>query len=124
MSDIESSAGGDFAAIARLIAERRTRVARLVNTELIDLYWELGKEIQQRTLQNGWGRATVKELADFLTVQTPNLRGFSASNLWRMRQFYETWQDAPEKVATLLRDLSSKPNSQIKPSYKPSSMSF
>lgn len=105
MSDLPTDSS-DFDAIAQLIVERRTRVTRLVNTELIDLYWELGKEIQQRTLQNGWGRATVKELADFLTVQTPNLRGFSASNLWRMRQFYETWQDTPEKVATLLRDLS------------------
>lgn len=105
MSDSPSSSS-DFDAIALLIRERRARVARLVNTELIDLYWELGKQIHFRIHENGWGRATVKDLASFLTTHTPNLRGFSASNLWRMRQFYETWEDAPPKLATLLRDLS------------------
>lgn len=58
-----------------------------------------------------WGaankhRGSVTELADYLSSRTEGLRGFSASNLWRMRQFYERWQDAPEKLATLLRELS------------------
>ena len=96
----------DFAELSQLIEERRGRVARLVNTELIDLYWELGKRIELRISAHGWGRATVTELAEYLSSHTQGLRGFSSSNLWRMRQFYETWKDAPEKLATLLRELS------------------
>lgn len=109
MSELSATSSGpsdDFNAIVQLISERRARVARLINTELIDLYWELGKVIHLRIAESGWGRATVKELAAFLDTQTPNLRGFSASNLWRMRQFYDTWKEAPEKLATVLRELS------------------
>lgn len=102
----ELSSPSDFATFADLIRERRSRVIRLVNTELVDLYWELGKLIHLRIARHGWGRSTVKELARFLDTKTPNMRGFSASNLWRMRQFYEEWVDAPEKLATLLRELS------------------
>lgn len=102
----ELSFSGDFASIAQLIRERRVRAARLINHELVDLYWELGKEIHHRVTEDGWGRGTVAELAAFLSNHTPGLRGFSASNLWRMRQFYETWRGAPEKLATLLRELS------------------
>ena len=101
-----ASFSGDFSSIATLIRQRRARVARLVNTELIDLYWELGHQIHLRITKEGWGRATVIELATFLGNHTPGLRGFSSSNLWRMRQFYETWLDAPEKLVTLLRELS------------------
>ena len=95
----------DFSDLARLIDERRTRVARIVNAELVYLYWELGKRIHHQIEQNGWGRGTVTELAGFLSTRSSGIRGFSASNLWRMRQFYETWQDAPEKLATRLREL-------------------
>lgn len=101
----ELSQNPDFRDLAQLIDERRTRVARLINHELVDLYWELGKQIHSRIEENGWGRGTVNELANFLSRHTPGLRGFSASNLWRMRQFYETWRDTPENLATLVRDL-------------------
>ena len=46
------------------------------------------------------------QLAEYLAVDIPGLRGFSASNLWRMRQFYETWRNTPEELATLLRELA------------------
>jgi len=103
MSDL--SPQSDFSDLAKLILERRARVARLVNVELIDLYWELGKRIHRCIEQEGWGKGTVKQLADHLTTHSPGLRGFSASNLWRMRQFYEVWREAPEKLAPLLREL-------------------
>ena len=109
MSQLPSSSD-DFASIAELIHDRRARAARLVNTELIGLYWELGKRIYERIAQDGWGRSTVQDLAEFLGRNTPNTRGFSASNLWRMRQFYETWKDAPEKLVTLSRELSWSSN--------------
>jgi hypothetical protein len=51
------------------------------------------------------GEGIVKELADWLGKQAPDLKGFSSSNLWRMKQFYETYAVLP-KLATLLRELS------------------
>jgi len=96
----------DFSVLAALIQERRARVERIVNRELIDLYWEIGKHIDTRVEQDGWGKGTVTQMAEFLASREPGLRGFSASNLWRMRQFFLTWREAPEVLATLLRELS------------------
>ena len=95
----------DFSDLADLIHERRVRVVRLVNRELVDLYWEIGVRINERIQIDGWGRRTVTQLAEYLGVRVPGLRGFSASNLWRMRQFVETWRDTSEELVTLLREL-------------------
>ncbi len=95
----------DFSTIVALIQERRLRVTRLVNRELIDLYWEIGKYLDERIDTDGWGKGTVHQLAEHLLGYETGLRGFSASNLWRMRQFYQTWRSAPEELATLLREL-------------------
>ena len=54
--------------------------------------------------EHGKGKAVVKELADFIAKTEPNVRGFSAQNLWRMKQFYETYKDEP-KLAPLVREL-------------------
>ncbi|MES2996898.1 MAG: PDDEXK nuclease domain-containing protein [Verrucomicrobiota bacterium] len=103
MSDLSQQPG--FSELLSLIHERRLRVARLVNRELIDLYWEIGRHLGQRIDEDGWGKGTVRRLSAFLLGSEPGLRGFSSSNLWRMRQFHETWWDAPEELATLLREL-------------------
>ena len=103
-SKADLSEEADFHSFAALIQERKTHVARLVNTELIDLYWTLGKEIHQRIEAEGWGRSTVNQLAEYLKMHTPGLRGFSASNLWRMRQFYEAYQ-GNEKLAPVVREV-------------------
>jgi len=49
-------------------------------------------------------QSTITELANWLAEREPNLRGFSAQNLWRMKQFFETYQ-GHEKLSTLLREL-------------------
>ena len=95
----------DFSEILNLITETRYRVFRTVNSELINLYWKVGEYISRKVLQNKWGRSVVKNLADYLITTDPTLRGFSSSNLWRMKQFYETYKDE-EKLATLWRELS------------------
>lgn len=104
MSDLQPTP--DFSVLAALIEARRGRVARLVNRELIDLYWELGAHISQRITTDGWGRGTVGLLSSYLSSRMPSARGFSASNLWRMRQFFETWNPPKEKLATALREVS------------------
>ena len=76
-----------------------------MNTTLIDLYWRIGEQISQRIVADGWGQGTVKELAEYIRKRQPNARGFSAQNLWRMRQHYETYRDQP-KLSALLRELS------------------
>lgn len=94
-----------FREIISLIAVSRRRAFQAVNTELIDLYWRVGEFISRRIGSDGWGKSTVTELADFIRRNETGVRGFSAQNLWRMRQFYEVWVGFP-KLSTLLRELS------------------
>ncbi|MGO9471644.1 MAG: PDDEXK nuclease domain-containing protein [Isosphaeraceae bacterium] len=95
----------DLDAVLRLIDDARTRALSAANTALIDLYWTLGEYIGRRIEAEGWGQGTVKALAERIAKRRPNARGFSAPNLWRMRQFYETYRGQP-KLSPLLRELS------------------
>jgi len=56
-----------------------------------------------------WGKSVVKRLADDLQTEFPGIMGFSASNLWRMRIFYETYAQN-EKLAPLVREISWSKN--------------
>jgi predicted nuclease of restriction endonuclease-like (RecB) superfamily len=94
-----------FRAIAGLIQERRSRAVRAVNTELIELYWEIGKIISTKIKSAEWGKGIVDKLAQYLSQREPGLKGFSRRGLYRMLQFYETYAQE-EFVPTLLTQLS------------------
>ncbi|MGV8843927.1 MAG: PDDEXK nuclease domain-containing protein [Pseudomonas sp.] len=94
----------DFAEVVLLIGQARQKASRSVNSELIALYWAVGEYISKKIIANAWGKATVTSLAAFIQLQQPGQRGFSAQNIWRMRQFYEAYCDQP-KLSTLLREL-------------------
>jgi len=64
-----------------------------VNATLVELYWSIGKHISVKVKQKSWGKGVVTELADFIKVKEPNIKGFTARNMWRMKQFYETYKD-------------------------------
>jgi predicted nuclease of restriction endonuclease-like (RecB) superfamily len=102
----------DFDDVLRLIDAARGRAVAAINTELIDLYWNIGEHISRKIAADGWGQGTVQALAEYIRRCQPNARGFSASNLWRMMQFFETYRDQP-KLATLLRELSWSHNLAI-----------
>lgn len=93
-----------FGEVVGLIRAARQRAVQAVNTELIDLYWRIGKYLHERIRADGWAKGTVEQLADHIARTEPGLRGFSAQNLWRMRQFFEAYPN-PEKLSTLLREL-------------------
>jgi hypothetical protein len=83
----------DFNAVLRLIDAARGRAVAAVNQELIDLYWCIGEYISCKIAADGWGQRTVETLAEYIRRRQPNSRGYSASNLWRMMQFFETYRD-------------------------------
>ncbi|HBA84806.1 MAG TPA: DUF1016 domain-containing protein [Verrucomicrobia bacterium] len=94
-----------FVEIVHLIQQARQKAFQAVNTALIDLYWQVGEHISRKAQSDGWGKSVVQQLADYLRKTESELRGFSAPNLWRMKQFYETYRDF-QNLSTLLRDLS------------------
>jgi predicted nuclease of restriction endonuclease-like (RecB) superfamily len=103
-SSLPDAPQADFDSVLNLIDAARTKAVAAVNTTLIELYWSVGEFIQRKITDNGWGKGTVEALAEHIRRKQPNVRGYSASNLWRMMQFFETYRDQP-KLATLLREL-------------------
>ncbi len=94
-----------FDEIIALIQQARARALQAVNTELIDLYWRVGEYISHKLASAAWGEGVVEQLARYIAAQHPDLKGFTRASLFRMRQFYETYQ-GDEKVAPLVRQLS------------------
>ncbi len=106
----EPSVSGDathahFDEVVALIQGARQQALKAVNTQLIELYWQVGAYISRKLERAEWGDSVVAQLAEHLTLTQPMLRGFTRSNLFRMRQFYEVYRDQ-EKVAALPRQLS------------------
>ncbi|WP_454846211.1 PDDEXK nuclease domain-containing protein [Pseudomonas farris] len=107
MNDLSATApsvGASFNEITQLIINARQRAVQAVNTELIELHWQVGAYISRKIEAAEWGDGVVAQLATHLARTQPGLRGFTRPNLFRMRQFYEAYRhDA--KVSALLRQL-------------------
>ena len=74
--------------IKDLIYRRQYEAMKKVNVELIQLYWEIGEEIERQQREQGWGKSVVEVLVKELQKEFPGVQGFSARNLWLMRSFY------------------------------------
>lgn len=98
--------------VKAMIREAQYRALRAVNRELIELYWNLGKLIVERQARHGWGKSIVENLARELQVEFPGETGYSAGNLWRMRNFYMAYQDH-EILAPLVREIAWTHNLHI-----------
>lgn len=101
-----------FLDIIQLIRQSRTHAIKAVNTELINLYWNIGEYISKRIETQEWGQSVVKQLAEYLHQSEPDLKGFSDKNLWRMKQFYQEYKNYPN-LSTLLREVSWSHNLAI-----------
>lgn len=105
-TDIQVVSSSQFADVVGMIRNAKQRAYTAVNSALIDLYWQIGKYISTQVASASWGKSVVEQLADYIRNQEPNSEGFSKQNLWRMKQFYETYKDADEKLSALLREIS------------------
>lgn len=97
--------GNDFENIIEIIERSKARAIRAVNAEMIEMYWQIGKYISEKADNDGWGKSVVQDFANFLKREYPTASGFSAQNIWRMKQFYETYKDN-EKLSPLVREIT------------------
>lgn len=98
----------DYAPLLNALKERvraaQYAALKAVNTELLGLYWDIGSMLVERQVGDTWGKSVVQQLAVDLQQAFPGVKGFSASNLWRMRAFFEAYQHQ-EKLAPLVREI-------------------
>ena len=86
------------------ITHSRHEVYQTINRKLVDIYLYIGKSIYEKVELAKWGEGIVQKLSADLQKKFPDMKGFSAQNLWRMKELYETYKDN-EKLSTLSRVL-------------------
>ena len=77
--------------ITDAIVRSRFQAAKLVNKELLGLYYAVGRYVSSNSREGSWGKGAISQLSDDLQHELPGLRGFSESSIKRMREFYEQW---------------------------------
>lgn len=85
-------------ALKQQVHDARYKAQRTVNTELIRLYWRIGRTISDRQAQEGWGSKVIERLANDLRGAFPTMKGFSRANLFYMRRVAEAWPDEDQFV--------------------------
>lgn len=96
--------------------KQQIRVAQLkaavkVNTELLNLYWNLGKEIVTKQQNSNWGDALIEQLAKDLSSEFPDMKGFSRTNLFYIRRWFLFYSKESEKVPQPVGQLQEQPGS-------------
>jgi predicted nuclease of restriction endonuclease-like (RecB) superfamily len=87
------------------IHEARRKVAFSINSQLLELYWEIGREICEKQEKAAWGSNLIEQVADELKMEFPDVKGFSRRNLFAIRQWYrfycQKYQFVPQLVAQI-----------------------
>lgn len=104
MSKLPENTQASLNALLKQIQHARQKAFAQVNTVLIDLYWQVGKTLRDKVQNEAWGKGVVRELSRYIGQHAPDIKGFSDKNLWRMKQFYETYREN-EELASRVREL-------------------
>lgn len=105
----------DFEHILTLITEARNRVYSKANSELVLLYFNVGKVVSDRVNTGKWGENIVQQLSDFILSKIPNLSGFNRRGLYRMKQFFEVYSDAQflSSLSSLLKTYENQQDTKV-----------
>ena len=79
--------------IISMIEKAKQNTLSAVNSELISLYWSVGKYLSDESARSSWGDSFIDSLSDKIQENYPEIKGFNRRGLYRMRQFYETYKD-------------------------------
>lgn len=90
--------------IKQRIRSAQYEALKAVNKEQIALYWDIGRMIVERQKGKSWGKSVVEQLAKDLHAEFPGIQGFSARNIWRMRDFHISYH-TNEKLTPLVAEI-------------------
>jgi predicted nuclease of restriction endonuclease-like (RecB) superfamily len=98
--------------IKEQIRTSQTRVISSANSEMIILYYNIGKAIHQKQEREGWGAKVIEKISLDLKNELPKIKGFSQRNIKRMVRFYREYSDItfmPQAVAQIEQLIFSIP---------------
>ena len=83
----------------------RRKIAYSINSQLLEMYWEIGKDISEKQEEAKWGSKFIEQTALELKHEFPDIKGFSRRNIYAIRQWYKfhstKYQFVPQSVAQI-----------------------
>jgi predicted nuclease of restriction endonuclease-like (RecB) superfamily len=70
------------------VQSTQSKIALSINAALLELYWDIGKEIDLKLKNADWGTKIIEQVSKDLTSEFPNIKGFSTRNIYAMRQWF------------------------------------
>ena len=109
MPEVQNITTPDFfewiSALKAKIQSARNKLAFSLNSQVLELYWEIGRDIAEKQQKSGWGSNFVEKIAEELKQDFPEIRGFSRRNIYAILQWYrfysEKYQFVPQVVAQI-----------------------
>ncbi len=95
--------------IKEAILRSQYQAAKLINREMLSLYYGIGRYISANSREGFWGTGAIKTISERLRKELPGLKGFSETNLKNMRLFYEEWEPVFSKsaISTLISSVAT-----------------
>lgn len=81
------------------------KAAVKVNAEQLLFNWQLGRDLVMRKAEEKWGSGIVEQVSLDLQAAFPESKGFSTTNLWRMKQWYMFYAQESQKLPQLVGEL-------------------
>jgi predicted nuclease of restriction endonuclease-like (RecB) superfamily len=98
-SEIDKSEFGNWmVSLKAKIQAARNKIAFSINSQILELYWELGREIAEKQLNSGWGSGIIEQIATELRHEFPEIKGFSRRNVYAILQWYKFYSAKYEFV--------------------------
>lgn len=92
------------------IQTTQIKAAIAVNRELLNLYWELGRDICEKQEKANWGEGLIEQLAKDLSAAFPEIKGFSRTNIFYIQKwflFYRSGEIVPQVVGLFSNGLKT-----------------
>ncbi len=94
-----------IATLKNKIRSARNKLVFSVNSQVLELYWELGKDIAEKQQQSSFGSNFIEQISEELKRDFPEIKGFSRRNLYAILQWYKfymtKYQFVPHRVAQI-----------------------
>ena len=87
------------------VQSAQTKVALSVNSVVLELYWEIGKEIETKLNNANWGTKIIEQISIDLMLEFPNIKGFSKRNIYAMRQWYSFYSQVSSFVPQVVAQI-------------------
>ena len=99
--------------IKAAILQSQSRAIKTISGEELSLYFGIGSYVSVKSRNDGWGKSVVNGISEQLRKELPGLRGFSAENIRKMRNFAEFWRPYLLNQSSLTTKLRSTEDSHV-----------